>query len=110
MVEKRTSGLVRDQTIPENEQVAIAMHPGMMGPLLEQLFQPEPGETEGQNGATGTKSRPPECHILDVKYEPGNYCRILYQLGDDLIIGTYKWEGDESQIPETTRVIPSLGM
>lgn len=110
MVEKRTSGLVREQSIPENEQVAIALHPGTMGPLLEQLFQLEPGETEGQNGAMSTRSRLPECHILDVKYEPGNYCRILYQLGDDLVIGTYKWEGDESQIPETTRVIPSLGM
>jgi hypothetical protein len=110
MVEKRTSLLVHEQSIPESEQVAIALHPGTIGPLLEQLFRLETGMTEGQNGATDTKSRPLECRILDAKYEPGSYCRILYQLGDDLVIGTYKWEGDESQIPETTRVIPSLGM
>ncbi len=110
MIEKRTSLSVHEQPIPENEQVAIALHPRTMGPLLEQLFQLAPEKTEGQNGATGTKGRPPECHILDVKYEPGNYCRVLYQMGDQLVIGTYKWEADESQIPETTRVIPSLGM
>jgi hypothetical protein len=80
-----------------------------MGPLLEQIFRRETG-VEGQNGATGAEGRLTECRILDAKYEPGNYCRILYQLGDHLVIGTYKWETDESQTPETTRVIPSLGM
>lgn len=101
MIEKRTSASVHETSIPENEKVAIALHPGTMGPVLEQLFRSETGEAEG---------RRTECHILDAKYEPGNYCRILYELGDDLVIGTYKWETDESQIPETTQVIPSLGM
>ena len=110
MVEKRTSLLVHEQSIPENQQVAIALHPGTIGPLLEQLFRLETGKTQGQNEGTGTKGWTPECRILDAKYEPGSYCRILYQLGDDLVIGTYKWDSGESQIPETTRVISSLGM
>jgi hypothetical protein len=110
MVEKRTALSVHPQPIPENEQVAIALRPQTIGPLLEQLFRPEIEKIEGQNGASGAKGRPYECHILDTKYEPGNYCRILYQLGDHLVIGTYKWGSDESQIPETTKVIPSLGM
>lgn len=110
MIEKRTSLLVHEQSIPENEQVAIALNPRTMGPLLEQLFRLETGKTQDQNGGTDTKDQPSECHILDAKYEPGSYCRILYQLGDHLVIGTYRWDGDESQIPETTRVIPSLGM
>ena len=101
MIEKRASASVHETSIPENEKVAIALHPRTMGPVLEQLFGGETGKAE---------NRPPECRILDAKYEPGNYCRILYELGDDLVIGTYKWEADESQIPETTQVIPSLGM
>jgi hypothetical protein len=78
-----------------------------MGPLLEQLFRPE---IEGQNGAKGNRGRRYECRILDTKYEPGSYCRILYRLGDDLCLGAYKWDSDESQISETTKVILSLGM
>ena len=110
MIEKRTSLPVHEQSIPENEQVAIALNPRTMGPLLERLFRLGTEKTQGQNGATSTQGRPTECRILDAKYEPGNYCRILYQLGDHLVIGAYKWEADESQIPETTRVVPSLGM
>ena len=99
-----TSLSVHAQPIPESEQVAIALRPRTIGPLLEQLFRLEVEKTGGKSG------RPYECRILDTKYEPGNYCRILYQLGDHLVIGTYKWDSDESQIPETTKVIPSLGM
>ena len=105
-----TSFSVHSQPIPENEQVAIALRPQTIGPLLEQLFRSEIEKIEGQNGAGGARGRPYECHILDTKYEPGSYCRILYQLGDHLVIGTYKWDSDESQMPETTKVIPSLGM
>ena len=101
MIEKRTSAPIHETSIPENEKVAIALRPRTMGPVLEQLFG---GETRKADG------RPTECRILDAKYEPGNYCRILYEFGDQLVIGTYKWEADENQIPETTQVIPSLGM
>jgi hypothetical protein len=110
MIEKRTSLSVHEQPIPEDEQVAIALRPRTIGPLLEQLFRLELEKTKGQSGATGARSRTYECQILDVKYEPGNYCTILYQLGDHLVIGTYKWDSDESQMPGMTKVIPSLGM
>ena len=101
MIEKGTSPSVYETSMSENEKVAIALHPRTMGSVLEQVFGGEPGHAEG---------RPTECRILDAKYEPGNYCRILYEFGDHLVIGTYKWEADEGQIPETTQVIPSLGM
>jgi hypothetical protein len=109
-IEKRISISVPEPSLPENEQVAIALRPRTIGPLLEKLFRPEIEKTERQNGAIGARNRPYECRILDAKYEPGNYCRILYQLGDHLIIGTYNWDSDENHIPETTTVIPSLGM
>jgi hypothetical protein len=65
---------------------------------------------EAPNGTARRKNGTPECRILDTKYEPGSYCRILYQLGDDLVLGSYKWDVDESQISEMTKIIPSLGM
>src|SRR5574339_1218776 len=101
MLEKRTALLVHGQPISENEQISLALSPQMMGPLLEQVFQVT--NTEGQG-------RPLECHILDVKYEPGDYCTILYQLGDDLVTGIYQWDPEKSQIPNGTKAIPSLGM
>src|SRR5689334_688183 len=110
MVVRRTSRLSQDQPASENEQVAVALHPSTIGPLLEQLFQLDVAIPESQTAATGTQSESNQCHILDAKYEPGNYCRILYELGDDLVIGTYKWDSEESAIPETTKVLPSLGM
>src|SRR5215211_6433556 len=110
MIEKTSSRSVHAQLIPENEQVAIALRPRTIGPLLEQLFRPEFEKTGGQSAATGVRRRRYECRILDAKYEPGNYCRILYQLEDHLVSGAYQWDSDESQIPETTKVIPSLGM
>ena len=95
MIEKKASPSVREQPVPENEQVAIALRPRTIGPLLEQLFRLELEQNERQSGATGTASPTYDCQILDAKYEPGNYCTILYQLGDDLVIGTYKWDSDE---------------
>ena len=110
MIEKKTSPSVREQAVPENEQVAIALRPRTIGPLLEQLFRLELEQNERQSGATGASGPTYDCQILDAKYEPGNYCTILYQLGDDLVIGTYKWDSDEGQIPEMTKIIPTLGM
>lgn len=99
MIEKTTAVSVHEQPLPEHEQIAIALNPRLVGPLLEELFRPE-----------HVRGRKHQCFILDTKYEPGHYCTVLYQLGDDLIIGSYHWDSAESQIPETTRIIPSLGM
>lgn len=110
MIEKRTGFSVHEQPLTENEQIAIALSPRKIGPLLEQHFRLEGTNAEGQNGAAGARSRPYECYILDAKYEPGHYCTVLYQLGDDLVTGAFKWDSDENQIPETTTAITSLGM
>jgi hypothetical protein len=110
MIEKETSFSVHEQPIPESEQIAIALSPRRMGPLLQQVFRVEAEKMEEQSGASGANGRPPECRILDAKYEPGNYCTILYQLGDQLITGGFRWDADESEVPETKRIIPSIGM
>jgi aminoglycoside phosphotransferase (APT) family kinase protein len=103
MIEKMTSLGVNEQPIPESEQVAIALSPRTIGPLLDQLFRFEAEKSEAG-------SQPSECRILDAKYEPGSYCRILYELGDQLVTGIYKWGSDQSETPGTTTIIPTLGM
>jgi aminoglycoside phosphotransferase (APT) family kinase protein len=108
MIEKTTSYSVHEQPIPESEQVAIALSPRTIGPLLDQLFRLDVERTEGQKAADGAASQPSECRILDAKYEPGSYCRILYEWRDELVTGTFKWDSDRT--PEATTVIPSVGM
>lgn len=108
MVEKKTALSFHEQPIEEYEQVATALSPRTMGPLLEQIFQSEIDKSEGQEKPA--RGRKYKCRILDMKYEPGNYCTILYQFGDHLVTGNYRWNSDESQTPQGTRIIPSLGM
>jgi aminoglycoside phosphotransferase (APT) family kinase protein len=108
MIEKRTALLVHGQPLGENEQIVLALSPQMMGPLLEQVFQV--AKTKDQSDPIGLGSGSLECRILDMKYEPGSYCTILYQLGDDLVTGIYQWDSGESQPPNGTKAIPSLGM
>lgn len=111
MIEKVTSLSVRDLPLSEKEQVAIALSPRMMGPLLHKLFQQEVEDTEGQSTTSdSTEAGAEECHILDAKYEPDNYCTVLYEQGTHLITGAYNWTSDESQLPEMIKIIPSLGM
>ena len=110
MIVKKTVPSVHEQLLPENQQIAIALSPRKMGPLLEEVFRPEMEDTEDQSITTGARGRPYECHIVDAKYEPGSYCTILYELEDDVISGAIKWEFDESETSETIAVIPSLGM
>ena len=110
MIDKRTDVSVQEQPLTENEQIAIALNPRKIGPLLEQLFRPEGTNAEGQNGAAGARTRPYDCYILDAKYEPGSYCTVLYQLGDHLVTGAFSWDSDESHSAETTTTVPSLEM
>lgn len=56
------------------QQVALALQPRHMQPYL----------------AAGSAGRA-ACHILDAKYEPGQHCAILYQLGERLLIGELRW-------------------
>jgi hypothetical protein len=81
-------------------QVHIAQQPATMAAYLQQAL----GESNG--GA----QHAPECRILDMKYEPGEYCTILYQLGEDMVIGALRWGKAEGKLPPTAQWIDKLGM
>ena len=110
MVEKKALLSIHEKPIGENEQVATALSPRRMGPLLEHIFRPEIENSAAPKKTSSSQGRNYECRILDMKYEPGNYCTILYELEDQLVTGNYQWSSDEKQIPEGTRLISSLGM
>jgi Phosphotransferase enzyme family len=82
----------------QRHQVQIALQLQVMAAYLHELL--------GEPGARHT----PECRILDMKYEPGDYCTILYQLGERMLIGTIRWGEAEGELPETARLIAPLGM
>ena len=48
--------------------------------------------------------------MLDMKYEAGEYCTLLYQLGERMVIGTFRWGKAEGELPATARLIEPLGM
>jgi aminoglycoside phosphotransferase (APT) family kinase protein len=66
----------------ERAQLDLAFAPGRMGPMLARAF-----------GVNGARRRPGGCHILDAKYVPRERCTLLYKLGDDLFLGTLRWDG-----------------
>ena len=70
-----------------------------MGPLLEQAF-----------GTPPSHGAPPECRVLDVKYEPGAYCTVLYRLGERMVIGSITWGEVDEDMPATQYVVEPLGM
>src|SRR5688500_488799 len=100
----------------EQRQVHVALHPRAMATYLTEGMREEGG---GMRAAT--KAHPSSlrvgrahatCYILDVKYEPGDYCTVLYRLDERLVIGKLRW-GDQdvhADIPETARLIDDLGM
>jgi aminoglycoside phosphotransferase (APT) family kinase protein len=111
MIEKATSLSVHDRPLSEQEQVAIALSPHLMGPLLYKVFQQEIEEAEGQDTTrNGHSSGSDVCRILDAKYEPDNYCTILYELGNHLVTGTFRWDVEEGNLPEMIKIVPPLGM
>jgi aminoglycoside phosphotransferase (APT) family kinase protein len=83
----------------QRRQVEQALRPRTMGPLLEQAI----AAPRAQAAAT-------ECRILDVKYEPGDYCTVLYQLGERMVIGTISWGATDEDLPSAQHMIASLGM
>jgi len=82
--------------------VQTALRPSIIGPQLERLFH--------RQGTQDTPRRRIECRILDVKYEPGEYCTVLYQLGDQMVIGTITWGEADDEVPKTPHVLEQLGM
>jgi hypothetical protein len=90
-----TSTIPDRERFSEIEQVRYALHPGLMGGFLQEII-----------GASGAHP----CNILDMKYEPGEYCTILYSLGEQMLVGDIRWKEKKSAPPEEGRKIPQLGM
>lgn len=86
----------------QRRQVQMALRPREMGAYLAEAF--------GAPGRDGAPHEPPACAILDVKYEPGEYCTILYQLGEQMLIGMFRWGRAENEPPAAARLIAPLGM
>jgi hypothetical protein len=45
------------------------------------------------------------CQVLDAKYEPGDCCSILYQLGERLVIGELQWKATADGMPDTASAV-----
>ena len=84
------------------QQMSLALHPRMMSANLAAVLGP-PCPNGARNGT-------PVCHILDMKYEPGERCAILYQLGERLVLGRLDWKGASGEVPDTAQVVAPLGM
>lgn len=78
--------------------VQVAQDTQAMSRYLTPLFFPNHGEHTA------------DCRILDMKYEVGEYCTLLYQLGQRMVIGTFRWNTDEGELPASARLIEPLGM
>jgi hypothetical protein len=82
----------------QRHQVQIALQPQIMAAHLQVLLD----EPDARHA--------PECRILDMKFEPGDYCTILYQLDERMVIGTFRWGKAEGELPATACLIEPLGM
>jgi len=82
--------------VDQHRQVQIALNPQVMGQYLSELFEMRAGAIE--------------CRVLDMKYEVGEYCTLLYQLGERMVIGAFRWGHAEGELPASARLIEPLGM
>jgi hypothetical protein len=73
-----------------HRQVELALRPGVMQQHLNPLHARHAGKRTTRLA----------CHVLDAKYEPGKQCSVLYQLGDQLMIGELHWPAPEQPMPE----------
>lgn len=80
----------------QHRQVQIAANPQIMGRYLSELFDMRGGAIE--------------CRVLDMKYEAGEYCTLLYQVGERMLIGSLRWGHAEGELPDSARTIEALGM
>lgn len=67
----------------EQAQLDLAFDPRRMGPLLAEAI-----------ASRGARVSAGGCHILDAKYAPRERCTVLYELGDQLIVGFLRWDGE----------------
>ncbi len=81
-----------------HRQVQIAQNTQQMAEYLTPVFFPDHPDHVA------------DCRILDMKYEVGEYCTLLYQLGPRMVIGTFRWGEVEGELPASARLIEPLGM
>lgn len=85
----------------EYRQVQVALNARAMAGHLQAAFG-------GQ--VPGARPNRVDCHLLDVKYDPGQYCYTLYRLGTQLVTGLLQWPEPEGDIPAEARLIPDIGI
>ena len=90
--------LIASDSADTHRQVQLAQNTQLMGQYLTPLFFP------------GQPEHAADCRILDMKYEVGEYCTLLYQLGPRMVIGTFRWGAVEGELPASARLIEPLGM
>lgn len=72
-----------------HQQAQLALNPRIMGPYLLQ-------ESAAQQPASRAAN---VCQVLDAKYEPGERCSFLYQVGERLVIGELQWNEAAGGMP-----------
>jgi len=85
----------------ERRHLELALRPSAMaGPLTAALQRAGLAPTNGR----------PACHLLDVKYVPGEGCAILYDVGKRLVLGALAWGTASERTGETGGWIAPPGM
>src|SRR5207249_473425 len=85
----------------ERRQLEVALRPSAMaGPLAAALHRAGLAPANGR----------PACHILDVKYVPGETCQILYELGERLVLGALAFGSTRERTGQTGGWIAPPGM
>lgn len=73
-------------TMQANQQVELALNPRSIEPVLRSYLKQRTPDS-----ALHQHPKNMACHVLDAKYEPGKRCSILYEVGDQLLIGELTW-------------------
>ena len=85
----------------ERRRLEVALCPAAMaGPLAAALHRAGLAPANGR----------PACHILDVKYVPGETCQILYELGERLVLGALAFGSTRERTGQTGGWIAPPGM
>jgi len=78
-----------------------ALSPTQMATYLAETLVP-PGSSQA--------TKPPVCHVLDMKYAPNERCTLLYQWGEQLLIGLLEWEHALTAPPVPAHYIAPLDL
>jgi hypothetical protein len=91
-----------------HQQLQWALQPRSMALFLGQALGLQPLDSD--EAIDGDGERWKRCHILDMKYRPGEFCTILYQLDEHLLIGLLAWGEMQPKRPANAQVVEPVGM